>query len=121
MAVTNGQDGLGGGPQCRRPRLQASIHDHESVIPSLRASVHLLKIEIIITRLDCFSELCKLIGLAWDRTTKTLKNSTKQSLCICIDGKPHEHLQEGRGARTRPPWKETPMGKLAGQEEQEFY
>ena len=93
MAVTYGQDGLGGGPQCRRPRLQASIRDHESVIPSLRASIHLLKIEIIITRLDCFSELCKLIGLACERTIKTLKNWTKQSLCIYIDRK-HRSIHE---------------------------
>lgn len=109
MAVTYGQDGLRGGPQCRRPRLQASIRDQESVIPPLRDAVHLLKIEIIITELDCFSELCKLIGLAWERTIKTLKKLYKTESLYLYRQKAQEHPQEGRGARTLPlgrrlPW-----------------
>lgn len=102
----------------QKTKAQASIRDHESVIPSLRDAVHLLKIEIIITRLDCFSELCKLIGLAWERTIKTLKKLYKTESLYLYRQKTQEHPQEGRGARTLPPWKETPVGKPAGQEEQ---
>lgn len=101
--------------RARRPGLQASIRDHESVIPALRAPVHLLKIEIIITSLDSLPELCKLIGLVWERTTKTLKNCAKESLCSFIDrkhyGNPQEESTRSQRKKDMFPWEGDSHGK----------
>ena len=62
------------------------------------------------TRLDCFSELCKLIGPAWERTIKTLKNWTKQSLCVCKDRK-HRGIHKKQRSKDTPALEGDSRGK----------